>query len=242
MSRYLSSFIATTIIYTGLIASVILLSPKHENISDKDVEKPILISVNMLVQPKVVKEVKKPEPKKVVKPEPKKKPEPKPKPKPVEKKIIPLKKAEKIKEPEPKPEPEVKEETVKKDNTEDRPVQEPVSQPQVKRQTITREENKITQDEIKAKQNLFFTEVRKRIDQNKSYPRIARRRGIEAEVEVSFYIQSDGNVKNIKFLSGKRIFKKSIEKAIEDSFPMEVDNSIFKFPKKFKITIKYILS
>jgi protein TonB len=239
MSRYLSSFIATTIIYTGLIASVILLSPKHENISDKDVEKPILISVNMLAQPEVVKEVKKPEPKKVVKQKPKPKPEkkPEPKPKPVEKKIIPVKKAQEKKE----PEPEVEEEVVKEETVEDEPVKEPVSQPIVKRQTIAREENKITQDEIKAKQNLFFTEVRRRIDQNKSYPRVARRRGIEGEVEVSFYLLSDGNVKNIEFLNGKRIFNKSIIKAIEDSFPMEVDTSLFKFPKKFKISVKYIL-
>ena len=97
-------------------------------------------------------------------------------------------------------------------------------------------------DEIQAKRNILFTKIRNRINQNKSYPRSARRRGIEGEVKVRFTLCSNGSVKNIEFLSGKNVFKQSIIKAIEKSFPMEIDSSLFTFPKQFKISVRYILS
>lgn len=97
-------------------------------------------------------------------------------------------------------------------------------------------------DEIKAKQNIFFTKIRNKIEQNKSYPRSARRRGIEGIVEVKFNLCNDGNVKDIEFISGKNVFKQSIIEAIENSFPVVVDTSLFSFPKQFKISIKYTLS
>jgi TonB family protein len=92
-----------------------------------------------------------------------------------------------------------------------------------------------------AKKQIFLADLIKRINSNKSYPHTARRRSVEGTVEVEFIIQADGNVKDIKLISGKRVFKESVLQAIKRSFPVNTDGVSFNFPKKFKIKIAYIL-
>ena len=70
---------------------------------------------------------------------------------------------------------------------------------------------------------------------------MARRRGIEGLVDVKFKILSDGNVEDIKIVSGRSIFKKSAMQAIARSFPVIVKDSLFDFPREFKVKISYIL-
>ena len=42
-------------------------------------------------------------------------------------------------------------------------------------------------------------------------------------------------------ISGKNVFKKSAIQAINKSFPIDVEESLFDFPKQFKIKIAYVL-
>ncbi len=68
----------------------------------------------------------------------------------------------------------------------------------------------------------FLRSVRSKIIANKKYPKIAKRRHIEGSVKVRFDITKSGNVSNIRFISGKRIFQKSIRKTLERTFPMSI--------------------
>ena len=222
------------IVYASLFGGAFIFFAKDDNFSDKDIVKPNVMSVSMItqtqkkVQKKIEKKkelVKKLVAKKIVK----QKPLPKPK------KILPKKKPIQ-KEPEEAKEEKVVEEKI----VQSKPVVQETQK--VQQQVVAKDQSKPNLDEIKAKQNIFFTKLRNKINENKRYPRSARRRGIEGNVEVKFYVQRDGGVKNIKFISGKKIFKNSALKAIEKSFPIEVDKSLFSFPKEFKISIKYILS
>ncbi|MCW8839262.1 MAG: energy transducer TonB [Thiovulaceae bacterium] len=238
MNRYFSSFVISLFVYVGLFAGAVVFFDKDTNFSDKDIKKQNVISVCMITQkPKIVeKPLKK---KKIIK---KKKIVKKPKPKKIIKEKIVKKELPKPKKILPKEEVIKKEEVVEKEEVIEEKVA--VKQPEIKQvqQVIAKEEPHINHDEIRAKQNIFFTKLRNKINENKSYPRRARRRGIEGSVEVKFYIQSNGDVKNIEFVSGKGIFKKSALEAIENSFPVEVDKTLFSFPKEFKISIEYILS
>jgi len=227
MNRYLSSFILSSLIYVSLFAGAFaFLSEDSNNYSDKNVNKPNVISVCM-VNPEKPQPVKKKVSDKKVKKIKKKKIVKKPKPKPIPKKTIPKK--EIVKKEEKK---EIVEEKIATQESAEVP----------KQQVIANKKSNVTHDEIKAKQNIFFTKLRNKINENKSYPRSARRRGIQGSVEVKFHLCNDGNVKNIEFLSGKNIFKKSVIEAIEKSFPIEVDETLFVFPKEFKVSIDYILS
>lgn len=236
MNRYLSSFIITTFIYVSLIAGTVVFISQDNTFSDKKMDKPNVISVNMISQPKTPN---KPIKKNVV--EKKKKILKK---KPVKKKVVKkvIKKEILPKKIEPKPVEEIVKKDIEEDVLEEDPIVQDSSNTEVKQHVIATKKQKVNLDEIRAKQNLFFTKIRNKIDQNKIYPRSARRRGLEGDVEVSFNLCSDGDVKDIEFISGNKVFKKSIIKAIENSFPVEVDKSLFTFPKQFTISVKYILS
>ena len=97
----------------------------------------------------------------------------------------------------------------------------------------------VAKQEREAKQNLFVQELRDRINKNKSYPMTARRRGIEGSIEMQFYLLENGHVKDIRYISGKTLFENSAREAIQKSFPMDVDNKLFTFPKEFKIKLVY---
>ena len=72
----------------------------------------------------------------------------------------------------------------------------------------------------------FLRNVRSKIIAHKKYPKIAKRRHIEGSVKVRFDININGQVTNIRFINGKRIFQKSIKKTLAQCFPMSVPNNV----------------
>ncbi len=234
MHRYLSSFIISAIAYLAIIATMFYLFAQNDYSArkvKKDTPKCVHFSI---IAPAKVKEIKpikekkkKPKPKK----KKKKKPPPKPKPKPLAK-------------PEPilvEPEPVIEPEPIVEEVFEEEIVEEVQEQEVVQTETISNTQQQVLQDIKEAKQREFIEHLINRINSNKSYPKMARRRHIEGIVDVKFKILADGNVEDIQIISGKKIFKKVTIRAIDQSFPIEVDSSIFDFPEVFKVKISYIL-
>ena len=242
MHRYLSSFIISAIAYIAIIATIFYLFSKNDY-STKKVQKKTPRSVQFsIIAPAKVKEIKPiKEKKKKLKSKPKKKKKPKPKPKPIVKPKSIIK--EPIVELEPLiKEPVVKEAVIVEQAIEDQTIEDVIEDETVEdtqAQEIVRQQ--INQDKREAKQREFIEHLIKKINSNKSYPRMARRRGVEGVVDVKFTILSDGSVENIQIVEGRSIFKKATIQAIERSFPIEVDSSIFDFPEIFKVKIAYVL-
>ncbi len=86
----------------------------------------------------------------------------------------------------------------------------------------------------------FLYQLVKRINSNKSYPTIAKQRGLSANVKASFTILPNGNVTNIS-IDGSRIFYKSTYDAIKKSFPIDVKSAPFSLPKRVTIRLKYTI-
>jgi len=82
---------------------------------------------------------------------------------------------------------------------------------------------KVKNDQYK---KAFLRNVRANIIANKRYPKLAKRRHIEGSVKVRFDITQTGEVTNIRFINGKRIFQKSIRKTLERTFPINIPNEI----------------
>ena len=169
------------------------------------------------VHKKIVKKVikkHKPKPKKIHKRVIKK---PKPKPKRVHKKIV--KKI--IKKYKPKAIPK-------------KVVEQPIIAPMPIRKPIVRKAPKVikstpktsTQTDNGQAKRAFLQKIRSKIIANKKYPRIALRRHIESSVKVRFDITATGQVSNIRFVSGKRIFYKSIKKTLARTFPVGIPSDM----------------
>ena len=84
----------------------------------------------------------------------------------------------------------------------------------------------------------FLNLIRGKIDKNKSYPRIAKRRGMQGSVTVSFTLLANGKIANLK-IKGRKVFQSSARKAVLKSFPMNVKNAPLIFPQKIKFTLHY---
>lgn len=245
MNRYLSSFIVSAISYLAIVAAIIYAVADTKVSTDAKVEdvRKVCFTVVTQVKPQKPKQEKKitpkPEQKPIQKPKPKPKPTPEPKP-----------------EPKPIPEPIVEEKVIKEPVVEEKVIEEIVEEvveeaqeqreeivqnKEVKEDILVKEQNEINQDVLLAKQNKFINDLIKRINDNKSYPNMARRRGIEGLVDVRFKILSDGNVEEMQIITGREIFKKSAIEAISKSFPVTFEEALFDFPKEFRVKLSYTL-
>jgi len=231
MNRYISSFIISAFSYLAIIVSIVyFLSADTKLSTDAKVQDVRKVSF------RVVAQASPPKPQQEKKITPKPKPKPKPKPEPI--------KEEPVKEPiveEKIVEEKVVEEVQEKVEEVVEETKEIVEETPEKEEVVVQEQTEINQDVLLAKQNKFISDLIKKINDNKSYPRMARRRGIEGLVDVKFKILSDGNVEGIKIVSGRSIFKRSAMEAISKSFPVIIEEALFEFPKEFSVKISYVL-
>ncbi|MDD2448586.1 MAG: energy transducer TonB [Sulfurimonas sp.] len=235
MNRYLSSFIVSAISYLAIVVAIIYAVADTKVSTDAKVEdvRKVCFTVVTQVKPQKPKQEKKITPKPEQKPIQKPKPKPEPLPKPiVEEKVVK----------EPVVEEKVIEEIVEEVVEEAQEQREEIVQnEEVKEDILVKEQSEINQDVLLAKQNKFINDLIKRINDNKSYPNMARRRGIEGLVDVRFKILSDGNVEEIQIITGRDIFKKSAIEAISKSFPVTFEEALFNFPKEFRVKLSYTL-
>lgn len=164
-------------------------------------------------------------------------------PPPVEETPPPEPKIEKTKPIEvPRPEPVVKKPEVKKVKKEKskKVVQKTRKKPRPTYKKSARK-SKIKQQSTAVEKNLFLAKVRDRINKHKSYPRIAKRRGMQGRVKVDFTIRADGYVSGI-MVSGPKAFHTSAKAAVKKAFPVSVKNVPISLPKKVSITLHYTLT
>ncbi|GHR38683.1 hypothetical protein VN1260_08140 [Helicobacter pylori] len=180
------------------------------------------------------KEVHKPKPKPEPKPKPKPKPEPKPKPKP---------------KPEPKPEPkeEPKKEEAKEEAKEKSAPKQVTTKDIVKEKDKQEESNKTSEGATSEAQaynpgvsNEFLMKIQTAISSKNRYPKMAQIRGIEGEVLVSFVINPDGSVTDIK------VVKSNTTDILNHAALDAIKNAAHLFPKPeetvhLKIPIAYSL-
>jgi len=72
----------------------------------------------------------------------------------------------------------------------------------------------------------FLHAIRQKIVANKKYPKLALRRHIEGDTKVRFDITASGEVTNIRFISGKTLFHKSIRKTLQRTFPVNIPTNM----------------
>jgi protein TonB len=251
MNRYLSSFALSSVIYVTVVATIFYFINNNNCDANSKIEAPKVVKISLL---DIHQESQKQEEQKQVE---QKKEVPAPTPKQeVKKELVAKVKPKKILKKAPTPivkDTKTIEKVAHKEETQQEKANESFS---AEEETLSRQilsnaaavnhENSLRDKqrimaELESRQESFFLKLRELINQNKSYPNSARRRGVQGNVEVKFSILENGNVDNIELVSGQSIFKNSAQEAIKKSFPIKVDKTLFSFPKEFKITLAYVL-
>jgi len=137
----------------------------------------------------------------------------------------------------PKPKPIIKQ--AKKQPVAKKPQKKPVipkkvATPQPAKQQLASRQSQSSA----AEKNQFMAAIREKINQHKSYPRIAKKRGMQGVVNVSFTILSSGQVSQIR-VSGPTIFHASAEQAVKSAFPVNASKAPITLPMSVSITLEY---
>lgn len=207
-------------------------SPVEEPIKDEPVEPEPMEPEPVVEEEKVEQELPEPEP--VEKEE---------KVEPIIEEVIPEPIVEKII---PKPSPIVKKK-VKKVVKKEKPKKKAVKKKRVKKKTVKKRTVKrkptarSTASKKKAspaKKNAFLSKIRSKINRNKTYPRIAQKRGMQGSVKVRFTISASGKVGNIS-VTGPKVFRSSARKAVKRAFPINAKNAPITLPKTMNVTLRY---
>ncbi|AKF24091.1 hypothetical protein YH65_00715 [Sulfurovum lithotrophicum] len=235
--RNLVSFIITTLLYALLFGGYFYLMRTYIIADQAAQDSAIQLCLSEFV-PEVVPEAQEAEEEPVVEEEPEPEPEPEPIvkeepvvekviPEPVKPKVLPV---PEVKKPKPKKKEIKKKKKVKKKKVRTRTAQS--SRVGVKRRG--------SGHASVSQKNRFLSTVRQRINQNKSYPRIAKRRGMQGSVKVRFTILSNGHVGNIS-ISGPKVFHSSARRAVEKAFPLSTKHIPVSLPKTVNLTLRYQL-
>ena len=88
------------------------------------------------------------------------------------------------------------------------------------------------------KVNIFYKKIRVKINQNKSYPKIAKRRRMQGSIKVTFTVLRSGKVSNI-LISGPKVFHNSARHAVKSAFPISVANIPVSLPVTVNVKLQY---
>ena len=58
------------------------------------------------------------------------------------------------------------------------------------------------------------------IDNHKYYPRKARRRGIEGEIKIVFYLHKDGSISDLQVSGGSKVLRRAAKKAVQKALAL----------------------
>lgn len=173
----------------------------------------------------IVQEEAKPPEKKVVETPP---PPPKPK---VEKARKPVEKVREVEKAQAKPPPEPPAETA--------PSSEVAQKPSLPEEAVA---GSVADPALlEQAKHEYLRRLLAHIEAHKHYPNVARRRGIEGEVAVSFNLLSRGEVTDLKLEQGHRVLRQAVEEAIAAAHPMPLPPPELPLPMNISFRMQFAL-
>ncbi|MGB3751179.1 MAG: energy transducer TonB [Arcobacteraceae bacterium] len=233
MNSYTKSFGITAVIYLLLSVSVLYSFDTQKILQNRQIKSENNVQFTIIqeekVKEKIVEKKKEEKLQKVVK-----------------KKIPPKVKTKKIKPIEKKIIKKVEKKIVKKQPLHKKPINQSsqVIKNQIKKNKSILTQKKHNLEELnkrKVYQKKYYAQIKELINKNKYYPKRAVQRGIEGIVEIRFTISKYGELISFEIVEGKRIFKKSIQNAVEKSFPLKPPADVLSKNTQLSLKVAYNL-
>jgi len=98
-----------------------------------------------------------------------------------------------------------------------------------------------SKEALHVKQKEYLENLKRRINEHKTYPKIAQNSHIEGKVMIEFTISPRGELLSLVILEGKKIFHKATEDAVQKSFPFPLNEDLFTSIMTFQIELNYSL-
>jgi protein TonB len=205
MNRYKrSSFIVAAVISITVHATAVVYLGHYDSPLANQPQSMLSVMQISLAPSRLAAAEPEPEPP----PKPETKPEPKPPPPPKE----------------PAPKPEVKREPLPEPFIEPLPVSNEVPEDaeHIEEQTVASAYPKAPVDKpalarvaLEDERESYLLRLLTHIDSHKFYPRSARHRGVEGEIQISFYLFKDGSISDLQVTGGSKLLRKAALQAIQ---------------------------
>lgn len=91
------------------------------------------------------------------------------------------------------------------------------------------------------KKKAYIQQLLAHIENRKFYPRSARSRGIEGDIQVSFELLADGAVRKLSVGGGHSVLLRATKQAVQNSIPLPLPPAEMSVPRKIEFTIQYML-
>ncbi len=94
-----------------------------------------------------------------------------------------------------------------------------------------------------AAKQAFFSQLRSKIQSRLVYPSAARRRGMQGEVDVRFFLEKHGLIHDISVQSGPSIFHESARLAVASASGIAIPEPLIDaFPTEIRLTLEFTLN
>lgn len=91
------------------------------------------------------------------------------------------------------------------------------------------------------KKRAYMQELLAHIENFKFYPRSARSRGIEGDIQVLFELMADGSIRALKVAGGRSVLQRATQQAVQKAVPLPLPPLELSVPRKVEFTIQYRL-
>ncbi|MCK5481815.1 MAG: energy transducer TonB [Gammaproteobacteria bacterium] len=152
--------------------------------------------------------------------------------------------------PEPAPKPEVKREPLPEPVIEPRPASSEVPEPAepVEEQVVATaypeapiDKPALTRVVLENERESYLLQLLAHIDSHKFYPRSARRRGMEGEIQVAFYLLRDGSISGLQIKGGSKLLRKAAKQAVQQSLALPPPPESMRLQEQIRFGMVYRL-
>jgi len=87
----------------------------------------------------------------------------------------------------------------------------------------------------------YLLQMLAHIDSHKFYPRKARRRGMEGEIKVGFYLLKDGSISDLQVTGGSRVLRKAAKQAVQRALSLPLPPESMRLQEQIRFGMVYRL-
>ncbi len=115
-------------------------------------------------------------------------------------------------------------------------------QEQAAASTVAKEvQRKVAKDSNVVKRT-YLSKILTIIEGNKYYPRIARRRGVEGNIQVSFILKDDGYINGLDASGGPLLLRRAAKQAVKKSLPLPTTPNEIEYPMHVSYAMQFKLN
>jgi len=139
------------------------------------------------------------------------------------------------------PKPILKEKPSRKVVKQKKVVQPPVQEAAAASEIAKDVQRKVSKDS-KVIKRTYLSKILTIIEGNKYYPRIARRRGLEGNIHVSFMLEGDGFINGLDASGGPLLLRRAAKQAVKKSLPLPTTPTEIEYPMYVSYAMQFKLN